>query len=217
MEFYPKIVYQDEDYLFCRKPHAIASTWGQELCFLDIIEKWDFDREVRDYQISCFGREWEYGLLNRLDNVTAGLLYFARSKQAKEQYMKQQTPWSIVKIYYAKVYGTPRAQFGWIEEDIYHDKFDETRMTIDPQRGRGQWQEAKTYWEIIEGEPKWESSRLKIVIQSGTRHQIRVHLSSLWHPIVGDSLYMTKWLKKKYGSFEDVKMIELVSAGVYFC
>lgn len=213
MDFLPKIVYQDDNYLLARKSHGIASSWGQEECFLDSIKKHYTDSEIRSHQLSVFGEEWEYGLLNRLDNVTAGLLYFARSYEAKAGYMHLQAQHIIQKIYYAQVYGTPRAQFGFIDDIIYHDRLDDTRMTIDPQRWRWQWQEAHTDWEIVEWSSKWEFARLKVTIESGTRHQIRVHLASIGHPIVGDILYMSKWLRKKYGMQEEWK-IELVSAWV---
>lgn len=239
MDFLPKIVYQDEDYLFCRKPHGIASTWGQEVSFLDMIQKVSSDDdgsmslrtlkevllvegtnqsiddvEIWKQQISVFGRDWEFGLLNRLDNLTAGLLYFARSYEAKANYIHLQQKWHIQKIYYAKVYGTPKAQFGWIDTSIFHHNTDSTRMTIDPQKGKDK-QSASTYREIVEWIPKWEFAWLKITISSWVRHQIRLHLASIGHPIVGDELYMTKWLKKRYGAFEHSDKIELVSGGVW--
>ncbi len=215
MDFLPKIVYQDNDYLFCRKDHGIASTWGQEASFLDMIQKYGSDDNVRKEQISIFGEEWEYGLLNRLDNATAGLLYFARSYEAKAKYIHLQKQWWIQKIYYAQVYGTPRAQFGWIDSPIFHHCDDSTRMTIEKSQWRGIGQETSTYREIVEGTTKWEFSRLRVVIQSGTRHQIRVHLASIGHPIVWDGLYMTKGLRRRYNEEWRMKnRIELVSSGV---
>lgn len=90
MDFLPNIVYQDDDLLLVRKSHALASSWGQEESFLDIIKNYGSDDNTRSHQISVFGEEGEYGLLNRLDNVTAGLLYFARSYEAKAEYMHSQ-------------------------------------------------------------------------------------------------------------------------------
>ena len=57
MDFLPKIVYQDNHYLLCRKNHGIASTWGQENCFLDIIKKSSSDSDIRSHQVSVFGEE----------------------------------------------------------------------------------------------------------------------------------------------------------------
>lgn len=52
------------------------------------------------------------------------------------------------KTYYAQVYGRPRAQFGRITTPIYHHRDDASRMTTDPDKGRGKAQEVVTYWEI---------------------------------------------------------------------
>ncbi len=230
MDFIPKILYHDKDILLCRKPHGIASSWGQEVSFLDSIKKISSDDTIRSHQMSVFGEKWEYGLLNRLDNVTAGLLYFARSYEAKEQYIHLQEQWLITKTYYAQVYGTPRSQFGWITTPIYHYRDDATRMTTDPERWRWKPQEVVTYWEVVEGRHlegshynRWDVSTslryaqhdalLKIQITSGCRHQIRCHLASIGYPIVWDRLYMTTWLKKQHPEFDE-KRIELVSAGL---
>lgn len=223
MEFSPKIVYQNDEFLLVRKPHGIASSWGQEESFLDMIKKYSSDDNSRLHQISVFGEEWEYGLLNRLDNVTAGLLYFAKSYEAKAEYSYLQSQGKIIKTYYAQVYGTPSASFGRIHTPLYHHRDDISRMTIDPESWRWKWQEVVTYREKIgnffnsneeRGELKTKNyTLLKIKITSGCRHQIRCHVASMGHPIVWDRLYMSKWLKKLY---PDVKWdkIELVSAGL---
>jgi 23S rRNA pseudouridine1911/1915/1917 synthase len=170
---------------------------------------------MRSHQISVFGEEGEYGLLNRLDNVTSWLLYFARSYEAKAEYMHLQEQWLITKTYYAQVYGTPKSQFGRITTPIYHHRDDASRMTTDAEKRRGKAQEVTTYREIVKN---WEcrvasDSLLKITITSGCRHQIRCHLASIGHPIVGDGLYMTKWLKKQYTEYTENE-IELISSGL---
>lgn len=211
MDFLPKIVYQNSDILLIRKPHGIASSWGQEESVLDIIKKYGPDDNLRSHQISVFGEEGEYGLLNRLDNVTSGLLYFARSYEAKAEYMHLQEQWWITKTYYAQVYGIPKAQFGRITTPIYHHRDDATRMTTDPEKGRWKAQEVITYWEKL-----LHCDLLKIHITSGCRHQIRCHLASIGHPIVGDRLYMSKKQRAKIGKIEWIEKIELVSVGLDF-
>ncbi len=210
MDFLPKIVYQNDDILLARKSHGIASSWGQEESFLDVIKNYGSDDTTRSHQISVFGEEGEYGLLNRLDTVTAWLLYFARSYEAKAEYMHLQEQWSITKTYYAQVYGIPRVQFGRITTPIYHHRDDASRMTTDMDKWRWKVQEVITYWEKLP-----HCDLLKIYITSGCRHQIRCHLASIGHPIVGDRLYMSKWLKKQYLEYDD-KKIELVSVGLDF-
>ena len=135
MDFLPNIVYQDENMILARKGYALASSWGQERSFLDIIKKYGSDESVRQQQLSIFGEEGEYGLLNRLDNVTAWLLYFARSYEAKANYLHLQSAWKITKIYYAQVYGTPRGSFGQIDTPIWHHRGDASHMTTDNKKG----------------------------------------------------------------------------------
>lgn len=217
MDFWPKIVYQDDYIFLSRKPHGIASSWGDKESFLSIIKKHNFNDNLWSNQISIFWEEWEYGLLNRLDNVTAWLLYFAKSYEAKAEYMHLQDQWWIVKTYYAQVYGIPKAQFGRITSPIYHHHDDASRMTIDPVKGRGKAQEVVTYREKMHSHSSWINSnkfcRLKIQITSGCRHQIRCHLASIGNPIVGDRLYMSKWLKKIYPDYNRYK-IDLMSVGL---
>ena len=226
MDFSPKIVYQDDEFLLARKPHGIASSWGQEESFLNIIKKYSSDsyssslrrqgseipdqvrNDIWSHQISIFGEEGEYGLLNRLDNVTAGLLYFAKSYEAKAEYSYLQSQGKIIKTYYAQVYGIPSASFGRIRTPLYHHRDDATRMTTDFDSSRGKVQAVTTYWEKIP-----DSDLIKVHITSGCRHQIRCHLASIGYPIVWDRLYMTKWLKKLYPDVKGNK-IELVSAGL---
>jgi len=57
MDFIPKILYHDKDILLCRKPHGIASSWGQEASFLDSIKKISSDDTIRSHQMSVFGEE----------------------------------------------------------------------------------------------------------------------------------------------------------------
>ncbi len=215
MDFLPKILYQDKDLLLIRKPHGIASSRGQEECFLDIIKKYWSDDSLRAHQLQIFWEEWEYGLLNRLDNATAGLLYFARSETSKAQYLSLQAENRITKIYYAQVYGSPRSAFGQISTPIYHYRDDASRMTVDASKGRGKAQEVVTYRELVESEELKVKSLLRITITSGCRHQIRCHLASIGYPVVWDRLYMSKKMRKEKKEWiQEIEKIELVSAGL---
>ena len=205
------LVYQDDKYLFWRKQSGLASSRGQQDSFLDeVASSWD-DR--RQDQVQCFGKDEEYGLLNRLDNQTSGLLYFARTRAARDQYLSLQSTGKISKIYYAQVYGRPRSQFGRVRDPVYHHVQLSDRMTLDATKWRSP-QQATTYREYVEddGEKSW----LRVIITQWVRHQIRVHLASLGCPIVGDRLYMWSRLRKRYGADIDDRSIQLVSAGVEF-
>lgn len=219
MDFLPKIVYCDQKYLIARKPHGIASSWWEQECFLDKIKKVSSDELLRQDQILRFSQEREFWLLNRLDNATAWLLYFARDDESYHYYHHLQESQKITKIYYAQVYGTPSLTRGIISDPIYHHRQDRTRMTIDPKNGKWNPQNAITKRNYADHHqsPKQEFCRLRIEITSGSRHQIRTHLASIGHPIKNDRLYMPKWLKKHYPDAFLIwsHQIELVSAGVH--
>lgn len=210
MEFW-KPIYLDADFSFCRKDHNLASSRGKRQSFLGNIKQ--NNSKFWRIQKSIFSEKEEYGLLNRLDHLTAGLLYFARNPEAKLKFQALQASWSIQKIYYAQVYGIPPAQFGWIRTPIYHHRQLSDRMTVDRKKGRNE-QKTTSYRELLEIDKSGSKSWLKIIISQWVRHQIRVHLASIGHPILWDRLYMTPWLRKRFADDIDDKKIELVSAGV---
>ena len=220
MDFSPNIVYQDSDLILCRKPQDLASSWGQEFCFLDSIKSICTDSnnsilsrqkyshyELRQHQWLIFGEEGEYGLLNRLDNDTTGLLYFAKSIKSKKNYQDLQTQQKIT-----KVYGIPRGEFWEISFTVYHHRDDTARMTTDPNKARGQGQEVVTQRNKLEYDITKNTSWLQITITSGCRHQIRCHLASIGHAILGDTLYMSKKQRQKLQT--TYYQLQLLSAGL---
>lgn len=234
------IVHLDDDYILVRKPaHRASSRWSS-FSLLDAVQE-QID-PLRITQREIFWPNDEYGLLNRLDNETTGIIIFARSLKSKEHYHRLQDAWKVIKTYYATVYGEMPWTFGWIRTPIYHHRDDPSRMTTDPSKGRGQGQEVITYWKKIETRRsgKWERAKwypfqeeyfristatnvavpvfslLYVQITAGCRHQIRCHLASIGHPIIGDSLY-TGDFWKKYCKKRDISLsssLDLVSAGV---
>lgn len=213
MEFWSSIVYEDKNYILLWKAAWLASSRGETQSVLDQIRSISTEDTLWIHQNRIFWPEQEYGLLNRLDTPTVWLLYFAKSLQAKKEYQVLQNSKKIQKIYYAKVYGTPRANFWRISTPLFHHKNFADRMTWDPHNGRGKEQQVISYREKINPTQAQEFCDLKIIIHSWCRHQIRVHLASIGHPIVDDNLYMTKGLKKRYGRLNKEK-IELMSAGI---
>ncbi len=78
--------FSDEAFLYVWKPHGVPSTFGKTSSFLENIVSMDFFVE----QKKAFAIDEEYGLVNRLDNDTAGLLYFARTKSIYDRYIAAQ-------------------------------------------------------------------------------------------------------------------------------
>ncbi len=124
------------------------------------------------------------GIVHRLDAATSGVMVLGRSKRAFTSLMQQFRARTVKKTYLALVYGDPRFDTGWIESPIQRSERDPGRFAVAPE-GRGR--AASTYWEALERFDGF--AFLCCQPKSGRTHQIRVHLHSIAHPLVGDSLY----------------------------
>jgi 23S rRNA pseudouridine1911/1915/1917 synthase len=123
------------------------------------------------------------GLVHRLDKDTSGLLIIAKDEQALVYLQRELKERNIKRIYYALVWGNLDNKSGTIELPIGRSEKDRKKMTVNPRRGK----EAVTEYEVIELYKYF--SLLRIKLQTGRTHQIRVHLSHFGHPVVGDSTY----------------------------
>ncbi len=179
-------IYEDNNLLLYRKKNWIPSSFWNNKCFLDIINKKKLNSDI-----------FEHWLLNRLDNDTWWLLYFAKSTSTYNEYKKLQKQGKIKKIYYTQVYGQIHPIFFWINKKIYHSKSNKKKMTTNILDKRWKEHNVITYCEKIYYDKTKNISFLKIIIKKWIRHQIRCHLASIWHPIVNDKLYCNKKLRKK--------------------
>lgn len=89
----------DDAFLYVWKPHGVPSTFGKQSSFLESIVDMQFFAE----QKNRFSLQEEYGLVNRLDNDTAGLLYFARTQAVYNLYLHAQDNEGVVKHYVAAI------------------------------------------------------------------------------------------------------------------
>jgi len=192
--------YEDKYFYYFRKPCGIPSTYGKEKCFLDyLIESDDKDiKEILRSQKEYFSQQDEYGLVNRLDNDTTGLLYFAKNPLFKQEYKQAQKDWKIEKYYIADVYWKFTENEKFISYPITHHKFSTDRMVVlldTKQTGKidiKKIQNAKTYVHFLYYDEKTNISTLLVTISKWVRHQIRAHLSSIWFPIVWEKIYIKK-------------------------
>ena len=190
--------YEDKYFYYFRKPCGIPSTYGKEKCFLDyLIESDDKDtKAIAESQKEYFSQQDEYGLVNRLDNDTTGLLYLAKTPLFKEKYKQAQKDWKVEKYYVADVYGKFSENEKTISYPITHHKFSSDRMVVildTEQTGKidtKRIQNAKTNIQFIYYDEKTNISTLLIKISKWVRHQIRAHLSSIWFPIVWEKIYI---------------------------
>jgi 23S rRNA pseudouridine1911/1915/1917 synthase len=126
------------------------------------------------------------GIVHRLDKDTSGVMVVAKEDQAFHHLIKQFKNRSVEKVYWAIVHGKFGSGEGLIDSAIGRHPSERKRMSTRTRRGRT----AVTRWKKVE---EFDGcTLLQIFPQTGRTHQIRVHLSSIGHPVLGDPLYGRK-------------------------
>ena len=174
------IVHEDEDVLVVDKPagmvvhpgagHADATLAAAALAHAP--------------EIATVGGARRPGIVHRLDKDTSGLLVVAKTQRAYDALTRQLAARTVKRRYVAIVHGRTRAASGVVDAPIGRDPRHRQRMAVLP---AGKGKRAVTRWRVMERFPHFTA--LDVSLETGRTHQIRVHLASLGHPVVGDVVY----------------------------
>lgn len=165
---------------------------------IELIQNFDLYPEIIQNLINIFWKEKEFWLLNRLDNDTWWLLYFAKTPEIYDEYRLKQDNNSFTKYYIAQsgwnpFYKSDKKEIN-INHPIMHHRFNEDRMVclknpLDEKKWTGKQHMLETKVSLLSFDPQNNISTLLVSISKWIRHQIRVHLSSIWCPIIWESIY----------------------------
>lgn len=176
------IVYEDADIIVVDKVrgmvvHPAAGNWDGTL-----VNALMFHCGER---LSGINGEIRPGIVHRIDKDTSGLLVVAKNDMAHQSLAEQIASHTSAREYKAIVVGNPRENAGTIHQPIGRHKTDRKKMAITPD-GR----DAVTHYQVLERYRGY--ALMQFQLETGRTHQIRVHMASIGHPIIGDPLYGIK-------------------------
>ncbi len=197
------IVFEDDDIIVINKPSGMvvhpapgnyAGTLVNALLY-----------HCRD-SLSGIGGVMRPGIVHRIDKDTSGLLVVAKNDFAHQSLSAQLEHHGIVREYHALVRGGFKCDTGTVSAPIGRHPVDRKRMAVHPVTSQSA-KNATTHYEVVE---RFDNiTYIKLLLETGRTHQIRVHMSHLGHALIGDEVYSTNKIRfeKEHASLFDGQML----------
>ena len=179
------IVYEDDELLVVNKPAGMVvhPSYGHYTGTLVNALAW----HLKGNPLFKDNHDPRPGLVHRIDKDTSGLLVIAKTEKAKVHLASQFFHKTSDRKYVAVCWGNLESENGTVIGHIGRNLTNRKLMHCFPDGSYGK--HAVTHYECLDSYPKAPASYVKCVLETGRTHQIRVHLSSLGHSLIGDSVY----------------------------
>ncbi len=173
------VLYEDDDLVAIDKPAGMVVHSGAGVRSGTLVNA----LLGRFQSLSSVGGAMRPGIVHRLDRFTSGVVLVAKNDAAHRRLSEQFAARKVEKTYLTLVHGIVKLDRGKIDKPIARDPVRRVRMTTRLANGRQAWSE----YRVLRRFEKF--TLLEVRIGTGRTHQIRVHLSSIGHPVAGDRLY----------------------------
>ncbi|MEH7501792.1 RluA family pseudouridine synthase [Neobacillus drentensis] len=180
------ILYEDDHFLVLNKPPFMNTHPNDPKADLNTLVN------AVQYYLQSNGEIRNIRQVHRLDRDTSGAILFAKHALAGAILDNMLEKREIKRTYIALVHGVVKQSSGTIKEPIGRDRHHATKRRVSPTG-----QDALTHYTVLKVDKDKQQSNVKCWLDTGRTHQIRVHLSHLGHPLVGDTLYGGKPIIKR--------------------